>query len=135
MVNSDSVGANRANTLFPSALGGLINALQETPQPLEIARAIRIKVVLEAINNGVTLSQIMQNIIISQLEKYIIGHVLQSTNGNKFDAAYFLKISRKTLSRKFKNIRYSVLLIFSVKKHKILSKAYDLFLSERSPRN
>jgi len=134
MVNSDSVGANRANTLFPSALGGLINALQETPQPLEIARAIRIKVVLEAINNGVTLSQIMQNII-SQLEKYIIGHVLQSTNGNKFDAAYFLKISRKTLSRKFKNIRYSVLLIFSVKKHKILSKAYDLFLSERSPRN
>jgi len=108
--------------------------LQETPQPLEIARAIRLEVILEAINNGVTLSQIVQNVI-SQLEKYMIDHILQSTNGNKFDAVYFLKINRKTLSRKLKNIRYSVLLIFSVQKRKILSKAYGLFLSERSPRN
>ncbi len=88
-----------------SALGGLINALQETLQPLEIARAIRLEVILEAINNGVTLSQIVQNVI-SQLEKYMIDHVLQSTNGNKLYTAYFLKINRKTLYRKLK--KYSL---------------------------
>ena len=88
-----------------SALGGLINALQETLQPLEIARAIRLEVILEAINNGDTISQIVQNVI-SQLEKYMIDHALQSTNGNKFDTTYFLEINRKTLYRKLK--KYSL---------------------------
>jgi len=88
-----------------STLGGLINALQETPQPLEIARAIRLEDILEAINNGVTLCQIVQTVI-SQLEKYMIDHVLQSTNGNKLDTACFLKINRKTLYRKLK--KYSL---------------------------
>ena len=88
-----------------SALGCLINALQETLQPLEIARAIRLEVILESINNGVTLSQIVQNVI-SQLEKYMIDHVLRSTNGNKLYTAYFLKINRKTLYRKLK--KYSL---------------------------
>ncbi len=88
-----------------SALGGLINASQETLQPLEIARAIRLEVILEAINNGVTLSQIVQNVI-SQLEKYMIDHILQSTNGNKLYTACFLKINRKTLYRKLK--KYSL---------------------------
>ncbi len=88
-----------------SALGGLINALQETLQPLEIARAIRLEVILEAINNSVTLSQIVQNVI-SQLEKYMIDHVLQSTNSNKLYTAFFLKINRKTLYRKLK--KYSL---------------------------
>lgn len=88
-----------------SALGGLINALQETPQPLEITRAIRLEVILEAINNGVALSQIVQNVT-SQLEKYLIAHVLQSTNRNKLDTTYLLKINRKTLYRKLK--KYSL---------------------------
>jgi len=88
-----------------SALGGLINASQETLQPLEIARAIRLEVILESINNGVTLSQIVQNVI-SQLEKYMIDHILQSTNGNKLYTACFLKINRKTLYRKLK--KYSL---------------------------
>ena len=88
-----------------SALGGLINALQETLRPLEIARAIRLEVILEAINNGDTLGQIVQTVI-SQLEKYMIDHVLQSTNGNKLDTACFLKINRKTLYRKLK--KYSL---------------------------
>jgi len=88
-----------------SALGGLINALQETSQPLEITRAIRLEVILEAINNGVALSQIVQNVT-SQLEKYMIDHVLQSTNRNKLDTTCLLKINRKTLYRKLK--KYSL---------------------------
>ena len=81
-----------------SALGGLINALQETLQPLEIARAIRLEVILEAINSGVTLSQIVRNVV-SQLEKYMIDYVLHSTNSNKLYTALLLKINRKTLYR------------------------------------
>jgi DNA-binding protein Fis len=88
-----------------SALLGLINALQETQQPLEITCVIRLEVILEAINNGATLSQIVQNII-RNLEKYMIDYILKSTNGNKLYTAKLLNINRKTLYRKLK--KYSL---------------------------
>lgn len=76
-----------------------MQALTGKEQPLYIEEAIRLEVAVQALGEGYSLTEIVQEAV-RQLEKVLIEHVLDATQGNKAEAARVLRIDYKTLYRK-----------------------------------
>ncbi len=85
--------------LKPSAIERYMQALTGEERPLYIEEAIRLEVAVEALGEGYSLTEIVQEAV-RQLEKVLIEHVLDATQGNKAEAARVLRIDYKTLYRK-----------------------------------
>ena len=66
---------------------------------LEVGQGLRVDVALKALSDGISLAEILRQAV-WQLEKHLIARALESTNGNKAQAARLLKIDYKTLYRK-----------------------------------
>ncbi len=82
-----------------SALESWMQALEGEVEALEIGDKVKMEVAIKALNNGSSLTEITQQAI-WQLERLLIAHVLNVTEGNKLAAARLLKIDYKTLYRK-----------------------------------
>jgi DNA-binding NtrC family response regulator len=83
----------------PEAFGEFLQALEGKRRMLEVGQGIQIDVALQALSNGISLAEILRQAV-WQLEKHLIAHVLESTNGNKSQTARLLKVDYKTLYRK-----------------------------------
>jgi DNA-binding protein Fis len=77
----------------------LLKAFKGDSGELRLESSIRLEVALEALKDGLSLTEIIQNAV-WQLEKYVIMQILKSTSGNKAETARILKIDYKTLYRK-----------------------------------
>jgi len=84
-----------------AAVDDLILALKRSDHILNINHAIQSNSIFEALNDGSSLSEIVQEFT-NQIEKYIIINMLEFTNGNKSKVARILKINYKTLYYKMK---------------------------------
>ena len=83
----------------PKAFGEFLQALEGKRRMLEVGQGIQMDVALQALGNGISLAEILRQAV-WQLKKHLIARVLESTNGNKAQAAQLLKIDYKTLYRK-----------------------------------
>jgi DNA-binding NtrC family response regulator len=81
------------------AFGEFLRALEDKGYMLEVKQGLRVDVALQALNAGTSLAEILRQAV-WQLEKHLIARALESTNGNKAQAARLLKIDYKTLYRK-----------------------------------
>jgi len=77
----------------------LVQALKGEKQELQLETGLRLEPALQALEEGCSLSDIIQQVIES-LEKYLITQILVSTGGNKAEAARILQVDYKTLYRK-----------------------------------
>ena len=66
---------------------------------LEVKRGLRVDVALKVLSAGISLAEILRQAV-WYLEKPLIARTLESTHGNKAQAARLLKIDYKTLYRK-----------------------------------
>jgi DNA-binding NtrC family response regulator len=87
------------NLIKPEAFGEFLRALEDKKRMLEVGQGLRVDVALKALSEGISLTEILRQAV-WQLEKHLIAIVLESTNGNKAQAARLLKIDYKTLYRK-----------------------------------
>ena len=85
--------------LIPSAVERYVQALMEEGPPLQVDEAIQLDVAIQALREDYSLTEIVQEAI-RQLEKAVIEHILDATQGNKAEAARVLRIDYKTLYRK-----------------------------------
>ena len=85
--------------LLPAAVERYVQALAGEGEPLNVGEAIRMDVAVQALREGYSLTEIVQEVV-RQLEKVIIEQVLDATHGNKAEAARILRIDYKTLYRK-----------------------------------
>jgi DNA-binding NtrC family response regulator len=85
--------------LSVSTVEGLVQALMGEGQLLRVEDEIHLEVALQALHEGYSLAEIVQETV-NQLEKLIISQVLSTTQGNKAEAARVLRIDYKTLYRK-----------------------------------
>jgi DNA-binding NtrC family response regulator len=90
---------DRQSLINPVALESLLEALEGKSHEFKSDGGLHFRVALKALNNGVSLTEIIQRAT-WQLEKHVITQILASTNGNKSKAARILKIDYKTLYRK-----------------------------------
>lgn len=81
-----------------SAIDGLIKAIEGKAHELKVERVIQVEVALQALNNGLSLIDVVKRAL-CQLEKSIISHVLAASEGNRLQTAKVLKIDDETLSR------------------------------------
>jgi DNA-binding NtrC family response regulator len=95
----DHSGRSLDGLLVPSAGERYIQMLTGEGQLLNISETIRMDVAVQALQEGYSLTEIVQEAV-RQLEKVIIEHVLDATQGNKAEAARVLQIDYKTLYRK-----------------------------------
>jgi DNA-binding NtrC family response regulator len=77
----------------------LVQALKGERQELQLEAGIRLEPALQALKNGFSLIEIIQQAL-EYLERYLITQILVCTNGNKAETARILKIDYKTLYRK-----------------------------------
>src|SRR5215831_20650826 len=92
---------NTTYLINSSAVDDLVVALKRSEHIANISRAIQSNSIFEALRDGCSLSEIVQEFT-NQIEKYIIIKILEFTNGNKSMAARILKINYKTLYYKVK---------------------------------
>jgi DNA-binding NtrC family response regulator len=78
-----------------------VQVLEGKKRLSEVRQGIPVDVALQTLSSGVPLAAVLQRAI-WQLEKQIITHVLESTQGNKAEAVRLLKIDYKTLYRKMR---------------------------------
>lgn len=77
----------------------LLKAFKGETSELRLESSIRLEAALQALKDGLSLTEIIQKAI-WQLEKYVIVQILKSTSGNKAETARILKVDYKTLYRK-----------------------------------
>jgi DNA-binding protein Fis len=82
-----------------AAIGEFLEVLEGKRRLSEVQQWIQLEIAVDALNDGVPLTEILQQAI-SQLEKHLITRVLEITSGNKAEAVRLLKIDYKTLYRK-----------------------------------
>ena len=85
--------------LATSTANELVQALKGEKPYLQLDTGIRLESALRALKDGFPLADIIQQAI-DCLECYLILQILESTAGNKAEAARILKIDYKTLYRK-----------------------------------
>jgi DNA-binding NtrC family response regulator len=94
-----TMGAEEQSFIKAEALVEFLQALKGDKCMLEVVKGLQVDVALQALDKGISLAEILGQAI-SQLEKHLITRALESTNGNKAQAARLLKIDYKTLYRK-----------------------------------
>jgi transcriptional regulator with PAS, ATPase and Fis domain len=77
----------------------LLEALQGKKEIVQLETKIRLQHALQALQNGVSLTEITQQAT-EQLERYLIVQILEYTQGNKAETARILQVDYKTLYRK-----------------------------------
>jgi DNA-binding NtrC family response regulator len=82
-----------------STASELVQALKGEKPHLQLDAGIRLEPAVQALKDGFPLADIIQQAM-DCLERYLILQVLESTAGNKAEAARILKIDYKTLYRK-----------------------------------
>jgi DNA-binding NtrC family response regulator len=92
---------DKQSLINASAVELLIEELRRGEQTLRVGGEIHLDLALQALQQGVSLAEIVQHAI-EQLEKAIITKMLAANGGNKAEAARLLKIDYKTLYRKLK---------------------------------
>jgi DNA-binding protein Fis len=77
----------------------LLEALKGKKEIVQLETKIRLQHALQALQNGISLSEITQQAT-EQLERYLIVQILEYTQGNKAETARILQVDYKTLYRK-----------------------------------
>lgn len=85
--------------LDAATVQALLEALKGEKQNMQLAAGIRLQPALQALQNGLSLTEITQRAL-EQLEQYLIAQILEYTQGNKAEAARILQVDYKTLYRK-----------------------------------
>ena len=77
----------------------LLEALKGKKEIVQLETKIRLQHALQALQNGISMPEITQQAT-EQLERYLIGQILEYTQGNKAETARILQVDYKTLYRK-----------------------------------
>ena len=92
---------NKIDLINSSKIDEVVIAIKERGHAIKIDHAIHLDLIFDILMQGYSLSEIVQETA-NQIEKCIIVHMLEYTNGNKSKAARILQINYKTLYYKIK---------------------------------